>query len=105
LLLPLILGHDFPLWPWITAVVFAAWSLIAPARLRTIHRGWFVLGLLLSRIMSPVIMALVYYLVVTPMGLVRRLLGHGLPMERDVRAESYRVKSRRAAPEDLERPF
>ena len=103
LFLPWWLERGIPFWPWILASVLIIWGLIAPSSLRPVYRGWITLGLLLNKIMSPLIMSLVYFLVVTPMGLVRRLLGHGLPMYCDAQIESYRVKSRKT--EDLERPF
>jgi len=57
------------------------------------------------KVMSPLIMSLLFFLAITPMGLVRRMFGHAVPKHRDAAAKSYRIASKKANPEDLERPF
>ena len=86
-----LLGGNAPRW-WalgvaagLLAVAFAAPRWLAPAA-----RVWFRFGLLLHRIMSPVILAVIYFGVVTPTGLLRRALGKDpLGLKRDPNAESY----------------
>jgi hypothetical protein len=107
LFLPWLIERPWPRWPWILAAVFALPGLIAPAALRPIYRGWMKFGLALNRITTPIIMSLMFYLVITPTGLLRRLFG-GDPMKRKLeRTESgsYRVPSKAAPPERMERPF
>jgi hypothetical protein len=56
--------------------------------------------------MTPLILALLFFLVVTPVGLARRwLAGDPMPKRRDGSAETYRVPSNKRNPEDLNRPF
>ena len=105
ILFPWILDRAVPTWPWVLAAVLIAWGLAAPASMRPVYRGWMALGLLLNKVTSPIIMAVVFFLAVTPMGLLRRVLGHQLPIHRDAAVKSYRRSSRKARPEDLERPF
>lgn len=67
-------GH----WPWQIggAAVFAALGLACLSlgeRARGIHRAWTALGDALGRIVSPVVLAVLYFLVVTPFGLLARL--------------------------------
>lgn len=50
-------------------------ALAAPALLRPLNRLWTRVGLLLHAIVTPLVMALLFYLTVTPVGLVMRLLG------------------------------
>ena len=50
-------------------------ALVVPAVLRPLNRLWTRFGLLLHAIVTPVVMALLFYLTVTPIGLVMRLLG------------------------------
>jgi len=105
LLLPWLFERGVPVWPWALAGALAAWGLIAPSSLRPVYRAWMMLGLLLNKVMSPLIMTIVFLLAVTPMGVVRRMLGHSVPKRRDAALGSYRVESKKANPEDLERPF
>jgi len=56
------------------AVVFAALALAVPRALQPLNYVWFRLGLLLHRVMSPLIIGAVFFLCVTPIGLIMRLL-------------------------------
>lgn len=46
-----------------------------PARLGPVHALWMGFALALSRVTTPVLMAIVYFIVITPIGLLRRALG------------------------------
>ena len=75
-----------PLWrggaprPWamIAAAIFGVLALLWPAGLGPANRAWLALGLALHRVVSPVVLAAVFFLVVTPFGLAMRVLGAGL---------------------------
>lgn len=105
-LLPWLAGFGWPLWPWALALLLALWGLIRPASLRPVYRGWMRFGLLASRIMTPLVLGLVFFLLFLPIGLVMRLAGHD-PMRRKLnpRAKTYRVPSRPLPPESLEKPY
>jgi hypothetical protein len=106
LLLPWLLDLGFPIWPWVLGAVLSVWGLAAPATLRPVYRGWMRFGLLASRITTPIILGIVFYVVIMPMGLVMRLFGHD-PMRRklDTDEASYRVPSKPATRESVERPY
>ena len=57
------------------AVVLAALALFAPRVLAAPNRAWFSLGLLLSRIVSPVVVGAMFLLIVTPVAVVMRAAG------------------------------
>ncbi|MEO8464100.1 MAG: SxtJ family membrane protein [Gammaproteobacteria bacterium] len=106
LLLPWLLGRGLPRWPWIVGGVLIVWGLVAPGTLRPVYRAWMRFGLLLNKVTSPLIMALVFFLVITPLGLFRRVSGRGqLSKGRDGSIKSYRLPSKKPEVEDLERPF
>ncbi len=50
-------------------------GLLIPAALRPVHKVWMSIAIVLGAIMSRVILSLVFYLVVTPIGLLMRLFG------------------------------
>ena len=50
-------------------------GLIAPGHLGLIYRGWMAFGLALSKITTPIFMGIVYFVVITPMGMIRRAIG------------------------------
>jgi hypothetical protein len=51
-------------------------ALVAPTRLGPLYHGWMRLAEQLSRVTTPVFMAVIYFGLVTPTGFLRRLLGH-----------------------------
>ncbi|MEZ5841602.1 MAG: hypothetical protein R3D02_14625 [Hyphomicrobiales bacterium] len=53
-----------------SAVTLGILAIGAPSLLKTVNLLWFRLSLLLNRIVAPVVMGLLYYLVITPFGLV-----------------------------------
>ena len=106
LLFPWLLDLEWPVWPWIIAAVLWSLSLLRPLWLRLIYRAWMRFGLLASRVMTPLVLGIVFFGMIAPMALVMRLMGKD-PMRRafDPDRESYRVKSEKRPKEKLERPF
>ncbi len=106
LFFPWLLEKSYPLWPWIVAGVLGAWGLAAPMSLQPVYHGWMKFGLLLSRVTTPLILGIVFYGVIMPMGLVMRLMGRDPMMRRfDDAAESYRVIHEKPPRKNVERPF
>ena len=106
LFFPWLLERAIPLWPWLLAGLLGAWGLAAPLTLRPVYRGWMRLGLLLSKITTPIIMGAVFFVVITPVSLLMRLLGKN-PLARKLNPEAatYRVASHQAPKQNLERPY
>jgi hypothetical protein len=106
LLFPWMLELDWPVWPWAIAVPLWLLALIRPAWLRGIYRAWMRFGLLASWVMTPLMLGIVYFGMISPMAMVRRLMGKD-PMQRalDPDQNSYRVQSPKSPKEKLERPF
>ncbi len=103
---PWLLESGTPLWPWVVAGVLAVWGLAAPMSLQPVYHGWMKFGLVLSRITTPLILGVVFYGLILPMGLVMRLMGRD-PMARrfDDAADSYRVQHPKPPRKNVERPF
>lgn len=80
-----------PHWWWLAAaVVVLILALGLPIALRPFNLVWFRLGLLLHKVMTPLMMGLLFYSTVTPVGLLMRLFGkHPLPLKPDPAASSY----------------
>src|SRR5689334_11854292 len=72
---PLVRGRPVRGWAVIVAAIFLLAALAIPLVLSPLKRLWLKFGLLLHACMSPVIMGLVFYSTVTPMGIVGRMLG------------------------------
>jgi len=74
-LLPLRAHHPIRWWAIAIAGLFLAVAILQPRWLHPLNRLWTQLGILLGRVVSPIVTALVYFLVVTPIGVLFRLLG------------------------------
>lgn len=87
------------------ALALVAGGLVAPRALGPVQRAWMRLALLLSRFTTPIVMGVLFFLVITPMGLLLRLLGRN-PLVRRGGGDTYWIDrapgARRSA---LDRPF
>lgn len=92
-LLPLLGGNSLRWWALALAVVFLAITLVHARLLRPFNRVWFRFGLLLHAIVSPVVMGLIFFVAVTPVGLAMRALGKDvLKLRFDADASSYWIE-------------
>jgi len=106
LLLPLLHRQTMPWWPWVLTSVLALAALIRPALLHYFYLAWGALGKVLGWINTRVTLGLLFYVVMTPMGLMARMLGAfashssgtGCP-------DTYRMESRQITRESFEKPF
>lgn len=95
---PLLAGGELG-WPWLLAALLPlllAWR--APQWLTPLARGWLWFGHLLGHVNSRVILALIYFLVITPLALLFRVTGRDLLRLKRVRQESYWLKQERQWP-------
>ena len=66
--------------------------ILIPKQLEPVYSAWLKVAHLLGRIITTLVLALAYYLVITPSGLIKRLFGgRPLPMKPDKKASSYWV--------------
>jgi Saxitoxin biosynthesis operon protein SxtJ len=89
---PLVHAEPVRWWALGAAAVFAVLALLWTAALAPLNKLWTKLGLLLYRIVSPIVLGLLFYLTVTPIALLMRLLGKDpLRLRRDPDGASYWV--------------
>ena len=74
-LYPLTYDGEIRLWSLIISVIFLILGLLDSKILAPLNKIWFKFGILLGKIVSPLIMGIIFFLVVTPIGLIMRLLG------------------------------
>jgi saxitoxin biosynthesis operon SxtJ-like protein len=87
---PLWHHHSIRWWALGLGLVFGVVGLAAPAVLAPLKRAWMKFGSLLGKVVSPIVMAVLLYIVVTPVGLLQRLFGRDpLLLARDPEAKTY----------------
>ena len=75
---PLINSEGLIVWSLIIAIFFLVLGLINSKILTPLNKLWFKFGILLGRIVSPIIMGLIFFMVVTPIALIMRIIGKDL---------------------------
>lgn len=80
------------------AIGFVSAALLWPAILYPLNRAWFWLGLALHRVVNPLVMGVIFFLVITPIGVLMRLCGkRPLGLEFQGGANSYWVSRDQSA--------
>ena len=77
-LYPLSYSGEIRYWSAIISLIFLVLGLLKSKILTPLNKLWFKFGIFLGKIMSPLIMGIIFFLVVTPIGLIMRLLGKDL---------------------------
>ena len=72
---PLIKGGEIRIWSLIVALIFLILGIVNSNFLTPLNKIWFKFGIFLGNFVSPIIMGIVFFLVVTPISLILRLLG------------------------------
>ena len=74
-LYPLTYSEEARVWSVIISLIFLVLGLLNSKILTPLNKLWFKFGILLGKLVSPLIMGMIFFLVVTPIGLIMRLLG------------------------------
>ena len=74
-LYPLTYSQDIRIWSVIISIIFLVLGLFNSKILTPLNKLWFKFGIFLGKIISPIIMGIIFFLVVTPIGFIMRLLG------------------------------
>ena len=74
-LYPLIYEGDVRIWSLIISIIFLILGLLDSKILAPLNKIWFKFGILLGKIVSPLIMGIIFFFVVTPIGFMMRILG------------------------------
>ena len=71
---PLVNSESIRIWSLIVSLIFLTLGAINSKLLSPLNNVWFKFGLLLGRIISPILMGIIFFLVVTPIALLMRIL-------------------------------
>ena len=90
---PLLDQGDLRVWSLIISFLFLILGLFNSKILTPLNKLWFKFGLFLGKIISPIIMGIIFFVVVTPTGVVMRLLGKDiLKLKLNKEKSSYWIK-------------
>ena len=88
-LYPLLKDNHLRIWSLVISFIFLILGLINSKILTPLNRLWFKFGLLLGKFISPLIMGIIFFIVVTPIGIIMRLLKKDLLNLKYNKKETY----------------
>ncbi len=98
-LAPLASGADVRIWALIPAAVLLILAIARPASLGPLNRIWTRFGLWLHKLMSPLMLGIIFYGSVTPIGVFLRMIGkRPLGLRPDAKMETYWITRRPPGP-------
>ena len=89
---PIINGNPLRLWLIPVSVIFLVLGLLNSKLLNPLNVVWVKFGELLGRIIAPIVMALIYFIIITPIGLFMRLIRKDLLNLKFSQANTYWIK-------------
>ena len=75
---PLLNQGELRMWSLVVSLIFLVLGILNSKILTPLNRAWFKFGMFLGKIVSPLIMGVIFFLVVTPIGLIMRIIGKDL---------------------------
>ena len=91
-LYPLTHSEEIRIWSSIISLIFLVLGLLNSKILSPLNKLWFKFGILLGKIISPLIMGIIFFLVVTPIGLIMRLFRKDVLNLKYNKSQSYWIE-------------
>ena len=89
---PILNENDIRLWSLIISLIFLILGIANSKLLTPLNKIWFKFGIFLGNFIAPIVMGFVYFLVVTPTGLIMKILGKDLLNLKKNNKETYWIK-------------
>ena len=84
--------EELKVWSLIAAIIFLILGLLNSSILAPLNKLWFEFGIFLGNIVSPVVMAIIFFGIVTPTSIIMKLLGKNLLGLKRISKRTYWVK-------------
>ena len=91
---PLINNANLRIWSLVISLIFLILGLINSKFLTPLNKLWFKFGLLLGKLISPIIMGIIFFFVVTPIGLIMKIFGKDILNLKKNNAKSYWIEKK-----------
>tara|TARA_B100001989_G_C24378791_1_gene383196 strand:+ start:170 stop:568 length:399 start_codon:yes stop_codon:yes gene_type:complete len=93
---PIIKSDDIRIWSLIVSIIFLILGIMNSSILTPLNKIWFRFGIFLGNFIAPVVMGIIFFFVVTPIGLIMRLLGRDLIKLKKNNENSYWIEKKDA---------
>ena len=85
-------SESIRIWPLIISLLFLILGIINSKFLTPLKKGWIKLGEILGKFIAPIVMGFIYFIVITPIGILLRLFGKDLLNIKFNKNKSYWIK-------------
>jgi predicted membrane metal-binding protein len=89
---PLLNSNDLRFWSLFLSLIFLILGLMNSKILTPLNRIWFKFGMLLGTIVSPIVMGVIFFFIVTPIGVIMKIIGKDLLNLRYSDKNTYWIK-------------
>ena len=89
---PLIDGQSLRVWSLIVSLIFLVLGLLNSKLLNPLNLAWIKFGKILGKVVAPIVLGVIYFIIVTPIGLFLRLIGKDLLQIKFSKNNSYWIK-------------
>ncbi len=89
---PMIDGQTIRIWSFIVSLIFLFLGILNSKILGPLNLAWIKFGEILGRFVAPIIMAIIFFLIITPIGLFMRIIGKDLLNIKFSKNSSYWIK-------------
>ena len=83
----------------VLSVAFLAFSIFMPIVLRPLNKAWYKLGLLMGRVVSPIVLGILFFILISPIAIVMRIAGRDPLKLRKQNVESHWIDRAPPGPE------
>jgi hypothetical protein len=87
------------------AVLFTLATIFAPTILTPLNRAWFALSLFLGKVVSPIVLSAIFFILITPVALITRLFGRDVLLLKKRQVSSYWVDKEPIEPDSFKNQF
>ena len=92
---PLLARENIRIWSLVISIIFLILGLLNSKFLGPLNNSWIKLGEILGRVIAPIVMAIVYFIVLTPLSLLIKLFGKDLLQVKFSNVNSYWIKRKK----------
>ena len=89
---PVLESESIRVWSLAISIIFLVLGIINSKILSPLKKGWIKLGEILGKVVAPVVMGFIYFVVITPIGVIKRLFGKDLLNIKFNKNKSYWIK-------------
>ena len=89
---PLLNDGNIRIWSAVLSIIFLILGLMNSSILYPLNKIWFKFGILLGKFVSPIVLGIIFFFVVTPIGILMKILGKDLLNLKNNNEKSYWIK-------------